>query len=176
MRSIFSQSNREYKGEFSELRGYMLAKLICDPYSDSNEIMDEFLIGYYKQAAPFISDYINTMHDAMEHGGGALNIFGAPADYDKTYLTPGLIDEYQKLFDMAESAVESDSEILFRVKTARMPLHYAIICLSHGTKDKQIESIIAFASQSRKIGLEKVEEWKITVDQFITESLAKIEG
>lgn len=174
VRSLFSQSNREHGGEFCELRGYMLAKLIWDPYCDINAVMLEFLDGYYKQASPFILNYINTMHDALEHSGGELSIFGAPSDYDKTFLTQGLFDEYEKLFDMAEDAVKTDSETLFRVKTARLPLYYAGICLGYGSREKQLDMIVAFASQAKKIGLVMVEEWKITVEKFVTDSIANL--
>lgn len=174
VRSLFSQSNREYGGEFSELRGYMLSKLMWDPYCDIDEVMNEFLTGYYKQAAPFILNYINTMHDAMEHSGGELSIFGSPIDYDNTFLTKGLFEEYEKLFDMAQEAVKNDKETLFRVKTARMPLYYAGICLKYGTREKQLDMITKFAYQAKKTGLEKVEEWEITVDKFVTDSIANL--
>mgnify|MGYP007025308279 CR=1 FL=1 len=39
--------------------------------------------------------------------------------------------------------------------------------LKYGTKQEQTERIGAFIDQARRIGLEKVEEWKITTDKFI---------
>ncbi len=170
--ALFSQSNREYHGEFSTLRGYMIAKLMCEPSRDPEEIMDEFLFGYYKQAAPFIKEYINKMHDALENNGGDLNIFGSPIDYKETFLTPELLTSYQELFRNAKEATQLDPETLFRVKTAEMPLLYAIIELKHGTKEDQLQAITAFAGQAKKIGLEKVEEWKITTEQYICDAIA----
>ena len=174
VRSLFSQSNREIGGEFSALRGYLISKLMWDPYCDEKAVMQDFLNGYYKQAAPYIAQYIDIMHDALEASGGELNIFGGPLDCCKTYFTKELFRQYMELFDQAEYAVANDAEALFRVKTARMPVYYAALCLNYGTKEELLEMLSRFASQARKIGLEKVEEWKITTDQFVTDTAARL--
>lgn len=174
VRSLFSQCNREIGGEFCELRGYLLAKMMWDPYRDENEVIREFVSGYYRQAAPYILEYIDTMHDALEEGGGMLSIFGEPDDGADTYLSKDLFYKYCELFDNAEEATKYDPEALFRVKTARLPLYYAGICLEYGTKDERKEMLTKFASQARNIGLVKVEEWTITVDQFVTDKMAKL--
>lgn len=174
VRSLFSQSNREIGGEFSALRGYLISKLMWDPYCDEKAVMQDFLSGYYKQAAPYIAQYIDIMHDALEASGGELNIFGGPLDCCKTYFTKELFCQYMELFDQAEDAVANDAEALFRVKTARMPVYYAALCLNYGTKEELLEMLSRFASQARKIGLEKVEEWKITTDQFVTDTVARL--
>lgn len=174
VRSLFSQSNREIGGEFSALRGYLISKLMWDPYCDEKAVMQDFLNGYYKQAAPYIAQYIDIMHDALEASGGELNIFGGPLDCCKTYFTKELFRQYMELFDQAEYAVANDAEALFRVKTARMPVYYAALCLNYGTKEELLEMLSRFASQARKIGLEKVEEWKITTDQFVTDTVARL--
>ncbi len=174
VRSLFSQCNREYGGEFSDLRGYLLAKMMWNPYCDENEVIEDFVKGYYKQAAPYILEYINTMHDALDNSGGILKIFGGPEDAKNTYLTEDLFYKYCELFDKAQEIVYDDKEALFRVKTARLPLYYAGICLKYGTKEFRKEMIANFASQARKTGLIMVEEWSITVDQFVADQMAEL--
>lgn len=173
VRSLFSQCNREISGEFCELRGYMLAKLMWDPYCNEVEVMNEFLNGYYKQAGKFIGEYINLMHNELEKSGGELNIFGGPLDCNTTYFTKELFKKYSDIFDKAEQAVCNDAEALFRVKTARMPIYYAAIILDYGSREEVIDMIANFANQAKKIGLEKVEEWTITTDKFVTDAIAK---
>ena len=153
-----------------------LVFLMWDPYCDEKAVIKEFLDGYYKQAGAYIGRYIDLMHDALEASGGELNIFGGPLDCCDTYFTRELFHQYMELFDEAEEAVKSDAEALFRVKTARMPVYYAAICLGYGTKEELLEMLSKFASQARKTGLEKVEEWKITTDQFITDMAAQLAG
>ncbi len=174
VRSLFSQSNREIGGEFSALRGYLMSKLMWDPYCDEKAVIKEFLDGYYKQAGVYIGQYIDLMHDALEASGGELNIFGGPMDCCDTYFTRELFNQYMELFDKAEEAVQNDAEALFRVKTARMPVYYAALCLNYGTKEELLDMLAKFASQARKTGLEKVEEWRITTDQFVTDTAAQL--
>lgn len=49
------------------------------------------------------------------------------------------------------------------------------IVLGYGTKEERLDRITKFAAHARKLGLERVEEWKITPDQFITNALAALE-
>lgn len=175
VRSLFSQCNREIGGEFHELRGYLLAKLMWDPYINEREVMIDFLNGYYKQAGPLILQYIDLIHDEMEKGGGELNIFGGPLDAKDTYLREELFRRYESLFEEAIAAAEGDRDTQFRVKTAALPVYYAGIVLEYGSREEKLRRIGKFAEQARKTGLVMVEEWKITVDKFVTDAIARAE-
>ena len=175
VRSLFSQCNREIGGEFHELRGYLLAKLMWDPYINEREVMIDFLNGYYKQAGPLILQYIDLIHDEMEKAGGELNIFGGPLDAKDTYLREELFRRYESLFEEAIAAAEGDRDTQFRVKTAALPVYYAGIVLEYGSREEKLRRIGKFAEQARKTGLVMVEEWKITVDKFVTDAIAKAE-
>ncbi len=174
VRSLFSQANREIGGEFHELRGYLLAKLMWNPAADEREIMTDFLNGYYKQAGPFILQYIDLIHDEMEKAGGELNIFGGPLDAGDTWMREELFRQYESLFEQAISAAESDKDLQFRVKTAALPVYYAGIVLEYGSPEEKLRRIAKFAAQARKTGLVMVEEWKITVDKFVTDAMAQM--
>lgn len=174
VRSLFGQCNREIGGEFHELRGYLLAKLMWNPDADEREIMTDFLNGYYKQAGPLILQYIDLLHDEMEKAGGELNIFGGPLDAKDTYLREELYRQYENLFEQAISLTDCDRDVQFRVKTAALPVYYAGIVLEYGSREEQLVRIGKFAEQARRTGLVMVEEWKITVDKFVTDAVAKI--
>lgn len=174
VRSLFSQCNREIGGEFHELRGYLLAKLMWNPDIDEREVMLDFLNGYYKQAGPVILRYIDRIHDEMEAAGGELNIFGGPLDAKDTWLREEVFREYEGLFEQALTLTEGDRDTWFRVKTAAMAIWYAGIVLEYGTREEKLRRIERFAEQVRKTGLVMVEEWKITADKFITDAIAAI--
>ena len=125
--SIFEQGLPEMHGEFAELRIYLIAKLLWNPYLDVDLVMDDFLRGYYGAAAPHLRRYIDVMHDALEASGEDLLIYGYPSPSPGGYLSPALMDAYGALFDQAESAVKDEPEYLFRVQTARLPLQFALI-------------------------------------------------
>ena len=173
---LFSQANRDIGGEFCELRGYMLAKLMWDPYCDEMEVMRDFCKGYYGAAGMFILEYINKLHDAMEATGGQAGISEGPKNHCDTYLSWTLLQEYGRIFDEAERTVLQNKELLLRVQTARLPLYYAGIVLQYGSRDELLNMLQKFASIAGKSGLQKVEEWKITVDMFVTENIAALEG
>lgn len=56
-----------------------------------------------------------------------LNIFGDPVDAKEAYLSAPAMIRYNELFDMAEKAVEGDTQLVKRVQTARLPIMYAAI-------------------------------------------------
>jgi hypothetical protein len=125
--AMFEQGNREVGGEFAALRAYMISKLLWDPNENADSIMNDFLGGYYGTAAPVIRQYIDEMREALLKAGKPLKIFGTPNEAASTYLTPALIQRYEKLFDKAEILVADSAAILERVKIARQPLEFAIM-------------------------------------------------
>ena len=164
VKMLFSQSNREYEGEFSALRGYLLAKCMWNPHIDPQAVIREFCEGYYGTAAKPILTYIEEVHDAMEAAGGALSIFGGPLDAKDSWMDESHFNRY------------NDAALLHRVKTAVMPIWYAGIVPGYGSRQTRLDRISRFAAQARKLGLEKVEEWTITPDMFITDSIAALDN
>ena len=125
--AMFEQGNREVGGEFSELRTYLVSKLMWNPNADADALMNDFLQGYYGAAATSIRTYIEEMKDALLKSGKPLRIFGTPNEARESYLTPALMARYHELFDKAEDLVHSDPVLLERVRIARQPLVYATL-------------------------------------------------
>ncbi len=176
VKMLFSQSNREFEGEFSALRGYLLAKCMWDPNVDADAVIQEFCEGYYGPAAKPILSYIEEVHDAMEASGGSLSIFGGPLDAKDSWLDEEHFNRYNALAEEALAAAASSGTYLHRVKTAIMPIWYAGIVLGYGDRQTRMDRISRFAAQARKVGLERVEEWTITPDRFITDAIAQLEN
>lgn len=174
VKMLFSQSNREYEGEFAALRGYLLAKCMWDPIVDAEAVIREFCEGYYGPASKAILTYIAEVHNAMENAGGALSIFGGPLDAKDSWMDEDHFNRYNTLAEEALAAAAGTC-YLHRVKTAVMPIWYAGIVLGYGDHQTRLERIRKFAAQARKVGLEKVEEWTITPDMFLTDAMAALE-
>ncbi len=173
VRSIFNQGNREKNGDFWALRSYLLAKLSWDPYCDINKIRTDFINAYYGPAAPYIDKYLNTMADELEKTGEGLSIFGHPQD--EKFLSGEMIPIYLSYFNDAENAVRDDKKYLLRVEEDKLGLVYAILKAKlYNSEDEKTEYISFFRRVATETGLEKVEEWKITVDMFL-DSLTKTE-
>ncbi len=75
--SMFPQGNSQgYSGEFGELRTYLLAKLMCDPYMSREEYsnhMNEFLKAYYGEGWESIRAFIDKTSELAANGGYKLD-------------------------------------------------------------------------------------------------------
>jgi hypothetical protein len=131
---IFEEGNPETGGEFSELRAYLIAKLLWNPDIDINKVMNDFLSGYYGNPSGMIRQYIDLLHNEMEQSGVKLSIYGNPVEERKTFLSDSLVTVYNQLFDRAEKAVSGSPELLQRVKTARLPVYYAMLEIARDQK------------------------------------------
>ncbi|HOP05663.1 MAG TPA: DUF4838 domain-containing protein [candidate division Zixibacteria bacterium] len=125
--SVFEQGVASMEGEFAELRIYLLAKLLWDPYIDIDSVMNDFLNGYYGAAAPYVREYIDAEHDALARSGEELSIYGYPYPSDDGYLSVTMLDRYERIFTQAEATVKDEPIYLHHVQTAHLPVQYAII-------------------------------------------------
>ena len=75
--SMFPQGNGQgVSGEFGELRAYLLAKLMWDPYMTEEQYythMDEFLEGYYGAGWKYIRKFIDKTTELAANGGFRIN-------------------------------------------------------------------------------------------------------
>ena len=127
VRKHFQQTNTGPGHEFSELKSYLLARLLWDPETDVRAVMDDFIEGYYGRAGRFMRDYIEALGAALGRTGARLDIYEPPAVHAGDYLSSADVAAYNALFDKAEEAAARDPERLARVKTARLPLMYAML-------------------------------------------------
>ncbi|MDP4221819.1 MAG: DUF4838 domain-containing protein [Bacteroidota bacterium] len=181
--AMFEQGNREVGGEFAELRTYMISKLLWDPYCNTDSLINDFLNGYYGEAAGPIRKYIDMMREASLASEQPLGIFASPNKAAESYLTRPLIDNYKKLFDEAESAVADSAEILERVRIARLPLNFAIMeqskkifygeygsFIREGDKwvvNPEIRSMVdPFVDLCIRQGVTRLKEWSTTPEAY----------
>lgn len=123
----FQQANSDVGHEFAELKTYLISKLLWNIGIDQDSIINEFLQGYYGKASTFIRQYIDTLQYFGQNSKVFLDIYAPPTNYSKTFLSKDKIDIYSSIFDKAEEAVRNDSVYLLRVRTARLPLWFAIM-------------------------------------------------
>jgi hypothetical protein len=112
--------------------------------------MNDFLTGYYGKAAKQIKEYIDLLHDNnMAQSGYKLSIFGQPVMEKETFLSDSLITVYNSLFDQAEKAVAEIPEVLDRVKTARLPVYYAMLEIARNEKTGKRGAFLGADSTSK---------------------------
>lgn len=138
----FSQIAGSRGGDFAELRAYMVSKLMWNPEADSDSLMETFLNGYYKEAAPYIYQYIKVMEGALLGSGVPLWIYDSPVTHKHGMLKPELMRRYNALFDEAEKAVADDKEALMRVRRSRLPLQFSELEIARTESEKDLNDIV----------------------------------
>ncbi|HPM59015.1 MAG TPA: DUF4838 domain-containing protein [bacterium] len=123
----FQQSNGQSGGEMAELKNWLIAKWLWDPDLDADSLKEDFLRGYYGPAAPFIQEYAARLEAELLRSGDRLDIYGSPVWHAGSVLSAENVADYNRMFDQAEAAVAGEEALLQRVRTARMPLQFAIM-------------------------------------------------
>ncbi|MCP4639797.1 MAG: DUF4838 domain-containing protein, partial [bacterium] len=131
VRGIFEQDvYNTFNGELSPLSGYLNAKLLWNQDYDEDQAIDEFLEAVYKEAARPIRTYIDLLHDEAAPEDHHVDIWIGPNE--APYLTEEILARADVLWDQAENAVADDADTLFRVRTARLSIDYAILHRNSG--------------------------------------------
>ncbi len=121
---VFEQTNTSPGHEFSELKAYLLAKLLWNPKAEVPKIIHEFCLGYYGPGGEYIEKYIYDLTSAMQESKTRLDIFGSPVTHANDFLSERNLDDYGSQFFLA-LATASDPVHRQRILTARLSLDYA---------------------------------------------------
>ena len=125
VKGIFEQGAYTTNGaEMAELRAWVLAKLLWDPSLDEQQLIDEFIDGYYSPAAGHIRDYLNVTHDAVEASEDWLGCFEKNT---AKYLSFDMLSKGWAHLKAAEKAVQDNPELRFRVQVAQLPVTYTFM-------------------------------------------------
>ena len=125
VRGIFEQDvYTTLNGEFSELSGYLNAKLLWNPAYDTDTAINEFLDAVYGKAAKPVRAYLDLIHDKVEKENLHMDIWIGP---DHPLLGGGVLEKAETLFDEAEKCVADNPEVLERVRAARLSVDFAAI-------------------------------------------------
>lgn len=123
----FQQTNTNKGHEFSEMKAYLIAKLLWNPNANVDALVNEFTDAYYGGAAPWIRKYILHLQTEISKSGEWLDIYGPPTLHAHGFLSQENIKAYEVYFDEAEKAVAAEPHYLLHVRKARLPLQYAIM-------------------------------------------------
>ena len=159
---VFEQVNGHRGVDFSEMRAYMLGKLMWNPNLDSDSLMQTFLHGYYGAAAPFLYQYHKIMEGALLASGTPLWIYDSPISHKNGMLNKHLRKTYNELFDKAEAAVSNDSTLTRRVRMARLPLQYSELEIARtettGNKTNIVKKLNLFESRTTEYNIPSLNE------------------
>ncbi|RZK12610.1 MAG: DUF4838 domain-containing protein [Flavobacterium sp.] len=187
VRGVFVQGYADVPGDFSELRQYLLAKLLWDVNCDTDAVTDDFLRGFYGKAATSIKKYLNLLTENQVQKNQYLDIYSGPVQSRKSFLTPEAMDQYDQLISEAENAVKDQPDLKLRVSKLRLALEYVYFEQSkfygkdaHGMfvinrkKEKEVrkgltERVEKFVQHCNEVGIYELSEGGISPDDYLQE-------
>jgi len=190
VKGLFVQGYADVPGDFSELRQYLLAKLLWDTETDVQAVTSDFLRGFYGKAAPAIQQYLSLLTANQQKSNQYLDIYSGPVQSRNSFLTPEAMDQYDQLVNQAEFAVKGDPKIAKRVLKLRLALEYVYFEQSkfygkdqHGMfvinekGDKEVrkglsERVRKFAENCNNNGIYELSEDGLSPDGYYQEWLA----
>jgi hypothetical protein len=184
---IFAQGSENSYSDMAELKSYVLAKLLWNPEADADNIIQEFLQGYYGRAAPAINEYLFLLNKNLSANNTQLDIYGNPVNDYTGYLSPQNMDAYSQLMDKAEQLAEADKLAYQRVHTMRLSQEYVYLQQSkffgkdrHGVFQKNNEGtyvirpgleqrVERFTDLCKEMGVKELSEGGISPEKYKTE-------
>lgn len=158
----FSQIAGLRGGDMSELRTWLVSKLMWNPEADVDSLMTVFTNGYYGDAGPYIKRYLQLQQGALLGSRIPLWIYDSPVTHKDGMYAPYLMKMYNELFDSAEASVSGDATLLDRVRRSRLPLQYVELELARTSPDMDVADVSArldtFENRSVRYGLVTLNE------------------
>lgn len=135
---VYHQGNKETQaGGMEELKCYVEAQLMWNTKYDYEVLVDEFIVNYYKDAAPYYREYYDLLrmnYTKWEAAGLHTYNSGVKADhiFDKKYWTQDLLDQFESLFQKMIQSVEkyktTDVELyeklMLRIQKEQLTVRY----------------------------------------------------
>lgn len=166
----FSQIGGSKGGDFSELRSYVVAKLLWNVNCNVDSVIQSFLTGYYGKAAPVIYQYMKIQQGALLGSNIPLWIYDTPITHKNGMLNPQLMRRYRELFDNAEEAVKADSILLKRVWQERLSIQYAELEIARTSAienaDQIRKELSLFRNRAHILGVTSLNERNNTIEAY----------
>ncbi len=106
-------------GEFAELRSYLIAKLLWNPDINSEEVINDFIYGYYGHAGRFVRQYFDLLYGLVTPD----THIHPDLTPDNPIFTETFIRESNEIF-LSALKLANDDEILRRVELCYLPILY----------------------------------------------------
>ena len=122
VKGAFYQGNgNSLGGDMSELKTYLIAKLLWNPQLDADALRAEFLAGYYRAAAPAVEEYLT----GLEKARGREHAFTyASKNKSAPHREPAALTRAGKALVRATRLAQDDPEVLARLELIQARLDY----------------------------------------------------
>ena len=123
VRYVFAQGGPTY-GEFAQLKGWLLAKLMWNPDQPLEPLLDRFFCGHYGAAAPYVREYFDRVEKSVM---GRQKVSFSIWEKDRRDLFPDeFVNWARHVFAKAKEAVKGDALLSKNVRIAA----FTPVCLN----------------------------------------------
>jgi len=125
VKGIFEQGDSYTNGvgDFAQLRTWLIAHLMWNPNLDQEQLINEFLHGYYGDAAPYLKQYLDLIQKSFLSKNVKLSTFNT----DFSFLTLDTTNKAIGLFQQAADAVKDNAVLSNRVHRESLSLDFATL-------------------------------------------------
>ncbi len=123
---VFWEHENPHMGDMYELKFFLEAKLMENPYLDVNKLIDTFMACFYGPAGEYVKQYRLRLDQCRKERNGTVKWFPSLASFN--YVGDDDLLEFEALFDKAEAAVKGDETLFRRVRQARCGLD-RLLCM-----------------------------------------------
>ncbi|MDP2337379.1 MAG: DUF4838 domain-containing protein [Bacteroidota bacterium] len=117
---IMEQASYQSRGgEFSELRAYLISRLLWNPDGDVEKVINDFMYGYYGRAGQLIRRYFDILQNRVTPVTH-IHLGLAP---DDPVFSDEFVTKSCEIFEEAAKVADNE-EILHRVEMASLPVLY----------------------------------------------------
>ncbi len=168
----FAQGNEHHlTGEFGELRSFLIAKCMENPYmteAEYSDLMNAFLKGYYGEGWTYIRKYI----DFLIESSNKQSHFGIYATPDHMLTAEDFIErkaEIDSWWDAAE-ALATDDSTLFHIRGSRISYTYMSLLFNYDyvLLEGTVDEINAMKQACADLYDEMAQEHLKVVDVFVS--------
>ncbi|MEJ5962195.1 DUF4838 domain-containing protein [Pedobacter immunditicola] len=158
---IMEQGNYQSPGgEFAELRTYLLSRLLWDPDSDVDSIVNDFTSNYYGKSSQYILQYFKFLHSQITAESHIhIGLKAQDSIFSIEFINQSLV-----IFEKAKK-VANDDEILSRVQLASLPVLY-LKCKRFPRLAFNDGTYMKFRKIVKQHGITKYSESGETADSF----------
>jgi hypothetical protein len=181
---LFEQGSGNSRSEFSDMRAYLLAKLMWNPDVNLDSIRQDFAAGYYGAAKEPVLTWIAQATAALERGGRRLWIYDVPQN--EAFLRPPAMDpalkiQLTKLSILPEGAKVTKAQER-HLREACLPLMFALLeqakvdttlfpPMPNG-REGWVSMLQAFADGCKEAGISTLHENNYPPEQFLQDYTA----
>ena len=170
--------------DFGEMKAYVIAALLWNPYVNVDSVINEFATGFYGAGATDVLNYYQLADQSLTASKARLDIFGNPVSPNQTWLTTKDLKNYNVAINKAIAA--TDSSFRMHVLKQSLTLQYVFLEQSkfYGTGEfgifekqnekwivkKSVRKMVAdFVSGLKAQSIRNLNENGLTPDEYATQ-------